>query len=343
MTADALVVVQARMGSSRLPGKVLMDVGGRPMLGLMLDRLGPLRGHGLKVVLATSELGRDDPIEELARLRHIPVVRGSEGDVLSRFVTALQRHPADHVIRLTADCPLIDPDVVLEALAAHRAEQRDYTSNTLVRTFPDGLDVEVVGAQAIVDAHREATDPAEREHVTPFVYRRPRRYRLAQVTSPQPLGRERWTVDRAEDLDVIRRAVDAVDDPVHAAWPELLAALGRRVRPATATLRADPADPTTHQAGSPYQRRFHLRDGAGQPVADAVVEVDEGVGTLHLTAHAGRPRQAPEDVAAALDEWLGADLQVTRLLVGAAPTGAIPALASGPTEEASDGVGEQQV
>ncbi|MCB0964211.1 MAG: NTP transferase domain-containing protein, partial [Acidimicrobiales bacterium] len=129
MTEQPLVVVQARAGSTRLPGKVLAPIGDRPMLGLMLARLAPLadRAH---LVVATTVHDRDDPVAAVAAEAGWAVVRGDEDDVLGRFLEALGRHRADDVVRLTADCPLIDPAVVAAALDLHRRTGADYTSNT---------------------------------------------------------------------------------------------------------------------------------------------------------------------------------------------------------------------
>ncbi|MDZ4826252.1 MAG: GNAT family N-acetyltransferase [Actinomycetota bacterium] len=201
-----LCVVQARTGSTRLPGKVLQDLGGRPMLRFMLERLRGL-DHA-DVVVATSDLDRDDIIEDVARMAGFGVVRGPEADVLARFVGALDAtHPAEHVIRLTADCPLTDPDLVAAVLARHLESGADYTANVFPRTFPKGLDVEVMTRSALLTAHTEATDPGEREHVTPFLYRRPERFRLANLRNDAWLGREWWTVDTADDLEFIRALV----------------------------------------------------------------------------------------------------------------------------------------
>src|SRR3954451_17117757 len=189
-STSTLCVVQARTGSTRLPGKVLADVAGRPMLRLMLDRLTPLRSTGLTVIVATSELGQDDPVAELATEADVPVVRGDEADVLGRFLLALDRYPTDTVVRLTADCPLLDPALVLLALDAHQAAGAGYTSNTLVRTFPDGMDVEVIAASVLRAADREATSSGEREHVTPFAYVHTSQFGLAQFTGLERLGRE---------------------------------------------------------------------------------------------------------------------------------------------------------
>ena len=214
-------VVQARAGSTRLPGKVLADLGGRPMLAFLLDRLAGLRVDNL--VVATSDLPQDDAVADVARGRSVDVVRGSEADVLDRFVKALDAFPADLVVRVTADCPLSDPAIIEAAVDLARATTADYTSNSLLRTFPVGLDVEVVTAGALREAAAEAVDPPEREHVLPFVYRRPERYRLAALRTPERLAARRWTVDTPADLDRVRRIVAALDDPLRATWHDMLA------------------------------------------------------------------------------------------------------------------------
>ena len=306
--SDAVVVVQARAGSTRLPGKVLLDVGGRSMLDLMLRRLAPLADAGLPIVVATSALDRDDPVAEAAAAAGAAVVRGDEADVLGRFLLALDRFPADAVVRLTADCPLIDPAIVAATLDLHRRSGAAYTSNTLVRTFPDGLDVEV----AVPTALREAAaapdaDGAEREHVTPYLYRRPATHLLAQHCGAEPLGHERWTVDTAEDLDVVRRAVAACSDPLTAPWGELLDVLGRREVPPG--LHAVPDTTIVHQPGRPFVRRWHLAE-AGAPAGSATVTVDDGVGTPTLDVAPGREA----DALALVRTLLAADAQVRRLL-----------------------------
>ncbi len=232
-------VIQARTGSTRLPGKVLMDVAGRPMLGFMLDRLADLAVDHL--VVATSTLSRDDPIEAVARDAGVAVVRGCEADVLARFATALDEFPATDVVRLTADCPLTDPAIVEAVVARHRATGAAYTSNVLPRTFPKGLDVEVIMADALRTAAVEAVDPVEREHVTPFVQRRPERFRLANLRAPAPLGREWWTVDTAADLERVRSVVARVGNP-RASWTEILALVGVVAGPGPGELWLRPAD-----------------------------------------------------------------------------------------------------
>ena len=217
------------MGSTRLPGKVLADLGGRPVLGLVLARLA--RAHLDQVVVATSDRPGDDAVAALAAEAGVPVVRGPEHDVLGRFVLAVDRHPADDVVRITADCPLVDPVVVDSTLGVHRRWDADYTSNSLERTFPDGLDVEVVRSEALRAAAADAVAGDEREHVTPFFHRHPTRFRLASLEADEQLGHERWTLDTAEDLARLRAIVALLDDPVTAGWHDVLAVAGVRAGP----------------------------------------------------------------------------------------------------------------
>ncbi|MCU1358525.1 MAG: spore coat protein [Acidimicrobiales bacterium] len=224
---SVVVVVQARMGSSRLPGKVAMPFGPRPMLGFQLARLAPLgaqladRGIGLRaLVVATSDLDRDDPVADIARDAGVEVHRGSEADVLDRVASVLDHHRADHLVRLTADCPWTDPELVALIAAAHVDGGADYTSNTLLRTWPDGLDVEAITADALMDARQAAAQGPEREHVTPHFQRHPDRFALAQVVQASPLGDLRWTVDTADDLAVL--AEPAVQpEAASASWQDL--------------------------------------------------------------------------------------------------------------------------
>lgn len=238
-SSRTVCAVQARTGSTRLPGKVLLDLDGRPMLAFLLDRLSSLDVD--EVVCATSDLPPDDKVAQVASAAGVRVVRGSESDVLDRYLTVLQETGATTLVRLTGDCPLIDPHVVQDVLALHRARQADYTSNVLPRTFPKGLDVEVVQASALRTAAAEATAPEEREHVTPFLYRRPERFRLANLSCPLDLGDEWWTVDTADDLANVRAIAAQLADPVRAGWEDVLVAYGRRAKPTHDRLSLRPA------------------------------------------------------------------------------------------------------
>ena len=279
-----------------------MPVGGRPMLAFMLARLESVRCDDL--VVATSTDGRDDAVAEVAADAGVSVVRGSESDVLARFVAALDAHPADVVVRLTADCPLIDPEVVNEAIAVRAATGADYVSNTLVRTFPDGLDVEVLTADALRAAAAEAVDPVEREHVTPFVYRRPERFRLAAVVGPEPLGHLRWTVDTADDLDRIRTIVAALGDPLTAGWREIVAVAGR---PAAEGMSLRP---TLSPDDGGFVRSW-VAEEDGREIGWARVAVRSGIGRLTSEIDSAHEDALLELVRRAL----AADLQVQELRI----------------------------
>lgn len=204
-----LAVLQARMSSTRLPGKVMRPILGEPMIARQIERL--RRCETLdRLVVATSLDPSDDPLAAHVEGLGVRVFRGALDDVLGRFQgAALAFGPAAHVVRLTADCPLADPEVIDACVRLHLVSGADYTSNTLQRTYPDGLDVEAMTAAALAAAAAEAEAPFEREHVTPFLYRRPERFRLAQLTQRRDLSDRRWTVDTAEDLLFVERVFAA--------------------------------------------------------------------------------------------------------------------------------------
>lgn len=224
-----LVVIQARMGSTRLPGKVLADLGGRPALALQLERLRGLECDHLAV--ATSDQPGDDPVATLAEQMGAEVVRGPEDDVLARFGVAVRRFDPQDLVRLTGDCPLSDPTIVKATVTLHRSSGADYTSNVFPRSYPKGLDVEVAARDAFDIAVEEATDPYEREHVMPFLYRHPERFALANLGSGIDAGAEWWTLDTPEDLQRLRHMVATVPDIEDAPWLEILEAVGRLVPP----------------------------------------------------------------------------------------------------------------
>jgi len=202
-------IIQARMGSSRLPGKVLRPVLGRPLLDYQVQRLRHARSIDAVVVATTTGLS-DEPIVEYCRQSSTECLRGDEQDVLARYHYAAHAISADVVARVTADCPLLDPSVVDAVVNRFAGGGVDYVSNVHQRTFPRGLDVEVFSLAALDAAHAEARDPAEREHVTPFIWRRPGRFRLANVAHDCDLSGHRWTVDTEEDFELIRRMLEAL-------------------------------------------------------------------------------------------------------------------------------------
>lgn len=198
-----VAIVQARMTSTRLPGKVLADLAGAPMILRQLDRVARARTLDA-IVVATSTDASDDPLAEVVEAAGCPVVRGSLDDVLDRFIAAVDASGADVVVRITADCPLISPRVIDEVVTAFRESGADYLSNTMAPTFPDGLDVEVVRADVLRAVAAEATDAPEREHVTLGVYRRDDRFTIGNLAGDRDLSSLRWTVDTPEDLAFVR-------------------------------------------------------------------------------------------------------------------------------------------
>ncbi len=204
-----VAIVQARMGSTRLPGKVMKPLLGEPMLARLLERLARCVTVD-DIVVATTNDGTEQPIVALADSSSVHVFRGSEDDVLGRYHGAAQHYAADVVVRITADCPLIAPEVVDECVEAFLASEVDYASNVFKRTYPRGLDTEVLSRAALETAHNEATIPSDREHVTPFVWRQPQRFRLLDVTDVENHSDLRWTVDTPEDFELISRIYSAL-------------------------------------------------------------------------------------------------------------------------------------
>ncbi len=220
-------IIQARMGSSRLPGKTMADVAGRPLLWHVVNRVRKARLVD-KVVVATTNQASDDAITEFCSGEQIAFFRGNEEDVLDRFYRAAQSISADTVVRITADCPLIDPAVIDKVIVRYQQADCDYVSNTLRYTYPDGLDTEVFSFAALERVWREARKPAEREHVTPYL--RSGRFRTANVESDTPVSpaRLRWTVDNSSDLQFVRAVYGAMNGNGAFGYEEIFEVLRRR-------------------------------------------------------------------------------------------------------------------
>jgi spore coat polysaccharide biosynthesis protein SpsF len=199
-----VAIIQARMGSTRLPGKVLTDLAGEPALVHVVERT--RRATTLDaVVVATTAQPADESIVQLCTERGYPCVRGSEDDVLDRYYRAAQQYHADVVVRITADCPLIEPAIIDHVVQTFRRHRCDYVSNSLPpRTYPRGLDVEVFRFAALARAWHEDTNPTWREHVTPYIRRNPERFSLHAVAHDGDYSAMRWTVDTEEDLALVR-------------------------------------------------------------------------------------------------------------------------------------------
>ena len=231
-----LALIQARMGSSRFPGKVLEDLCGRPMLWHVVSRTRKARNLD-KVVVATTDGAVDDPIAEFCEQEAIGCFRGSEQDVLDRFYRAAKANAADIVVRITADCPLIDPAVIDRVIARFERGDCDYASNALRYTYPDGLDAEVFSFAALERAWREARKPSEREHVTPYL--RTDGFRTVNVESEIPVSptQYRWTVDHPGDLQFVRRVYEAFSANGDFGFREVFDLL--KARPDLATIQAE--------------------------------------------------------------------------------------------------------
>lgn len=205
-----LAVLQARMSSRRLPGKVLAPLAGAPMILRQIERVRRAAGVD-RLVVATSAEASDDPLAETLAAFGVEQFRGPLDDVLARFLGALDAYPADHVVRLTGDCPLIDPVLIDATIALHLQSGADYTANRVAdKGFPKGLDVEVVTAEALRRAAAHAATPEEREHVTWGIWNHPERYSIARLEPPTDEGAVRWTVDRPDDYAFVRAVYDSL-------------------------------------------------------------------------------------------------------------------------------------
>ena len=243
-----VAIIQARMGSSRLPGKVLLDIAGRPMLGWVFERA--RRASRVdEVVLATTTDPNDDRVAAYCQEAGYAYTRGSLGDVLDRYYQAARTHQAEVVVRITADCPLIDPALIDDAVGVFLGEPPqvasrleisefsgpglrqaaypfDFAANRLPppfkRSYPIGLDVEVCSFQALERAWNEAGQGFEREHVMPYLYSQPGRFRIVQLQHDPDYGNLRWTVDTAQDLALIRAIFQRLPDPLSSTWLDVL-------------------------------------------------------------------------------------------------------------------------
>jgi spore coat polysaccharide biosynthesis protein SpsF (cytidylyltransferase family) len=194
-----------------MPGKALADIAGRSMLARVCDRLKRARLVDESVVATTGRPEDGHIVGECERLG-VRCFRGSELDVLDRYAEAAERCGAAVVVRVTGDCPLIDPRVVDQVVRAFLKQRPDYAANILQRSWPRGLDTEAIGAEALALARREATAPHQRAHVTPYFYEHPERFRLVSVTGPVNLGDCRWTVDTPDDLRFVRAVYRRLGD-----------------------------------------------------------------------------------------------------------------------------------
>ncbi|MEI8037291.1 MAG: aminotransferase class III-fold pyridoxal phosphate-dependent enzyme [Verrucomicrobiota bacterium] len=221
-----LALVQARLGSTRLPNKVMLPLNGVPMIELLLQRLAHAKRLD-RIVVATTAHPRDQVLADFVRTLGFEVFQGSERDVLDRFYQAARCYQPEIVVRITGDCPLIDPGLVDEVVHAYQSQDVDYLSNNSPPTYPDGLDTEVFSFAALERAATLATDPADREHVTPFI-RNSGLFKTGSHAHAEDYSGERWTVDEPADFEVIRAICDHFQPRTDFSWQEVMNLRGRQ-------------------------------------------------------------------------------------------------------------------
>jgi spore coat polysaccharide biosynthesis protein SpsF len=279
--SKTVAIIQARMASSRLPDKVLLDIHGRPMLVWVVERTRRAKRVD-QVVVATTDSAADDPVADCCERSGSPFYRGSESDVLDRYYQAAGRYGADVIVRITADCPLIDPDLIDDTLEVFTNEGLDFATNRLPppwgRTYPIGMDTEVFSYAALDRAWKETDQSYQREHVTPYFYedappehlhydetlRRsyraadywfqtatsPRSFKVALLHHLEDCGHHRWTVDTPQDLELVREIVFRFVDRDDFSWLDILALVRRE--PALAEINAQ----VTHKTHLDVDERF---------------------------------------------------------------------------------------
>lgn len=203
MRNNIVAVIQARVGSTRLPAKVLLDLEGKTVLEHVIERVKKSR-FAEEVVVATTILKEDLKIVNLCSSAGIRVFCGSADDVLDRYFQVARLLQAQNVIRITADCPLLDPNVIDKVVRLHLSKKADYTSNTLKETFPDGQDVEVFTYLALQKAWQRARLSSEREHVTAYIKNHPNLFRLVKLDCSEDFSQKRWTLDEKQDYEFIK-------------------------------------------------------------------------------------------------------------------------------------------
>jgi spore coat polysaccharide biosynthesis protein SpsF (cytidylyltransferase family) len=198
-----VAIIQARLGSTRLPGKVLIDLDGTAVLGHVISRTQRIVDVD-EVAVATTSASKDDGVAEYAADHGVTVFRGDELDVLNRYRDCAREMQADVVVRITADCPLIDPELSSRVVGRYLEGDLDYVSNYKPPTFPDGLDTEVFSFAAIDEAQKNAERASEREHVTPYIWQHPENFRLANITQKVDHSGLCWTLDSPQDLEMMQ-------------------------------------------------------------------------------------------------------------------------------------------
>lgn len=207
MEPKVTAIIQARMASTRLPGKVMKEVLGRPLLSYLIERVRCCK-RIKDIILATTLNSEDDSIAMCGSNKGVDVFRGSEKNVLERYYKAATRFDARHIMRITADCPLIDPGLLDKLIEYNFSQNYDYASNAVAPTLPDGLDAEIFTFRALNYAHKHAVLPSELEHVTPYIFNHPEMFKIGSWLYQEDLSKLRWTVDEPEDFEFVRQVIE---------------------------------------------------------------------------------------------------------------------------------------
>mgnify|MGYP001196473203 CR=1 FL=1 len=215
-----VALVQARMGSIRLPGKVLIKIAGKSIIELLLTRLSKSSELDT-IVVATSDESQNDQLQSVVESLGYQCTRGSEKDVLDRFYQSAKSVDADAIVRITGDCPLVDPVLVDQCIQAYKKSHVDYFSNIDPATFPDGLDIEVMSFSSIERANNETSSEFDREHVTPYI-RNSSLFTKDSISHAEDLSDYRWSVDEPEDLIVVTNIFKHFSPDIFFDWEQVL-------------------------------------------------------------------------------------------------------------------------
>lgn len=221
-----VAIVQARIGSTRLPGKVMKDLAGKTVLARVVERIRRSREIG-EVVIATTHQSDDDVIVDECKVLGVRVFRGEVHDVLDRYYHAAKEVGAEAIVRITSDCPLIEPEITDATVRAFLDRRPDYASNVLERTYPRGLDTEIMSWEALARSWQEAEQPYEREHVTPYIYENTQKFTLHAVKGEIDFSGHRWTLDEPADLAFLRAVYEKLGGDGGFAWQDVLSLLTR--------------------------------------------------------------------------------------------------------------------
>lgn len=208
-----VAIIQARLGSSRLPGKVMKDIEGNPVIKIVIDRLSNSKLID-KIVVATSNESKDDPLAEYLKELGISIFRGSENNVLSRYYEASIKYKASSIVRITADCPIIDPNIVDMVIQKFLDKEADYCSNIFPRSYPQGLDTEIFTKAALKKTYLEAKTYYDKEHVTPYI-RNSEKFKVINLLNDKDASNHRWTLDYEEDLRLLKIIFKYFNPEIH--------------------------------------------------------------------------------------------------------------------------------